>query len=86
MSVENAKVKLDKIVEIRQRIAHSVQHSIAIHLTQVKSFQAHVQHLVECTDADVLERTSDENRKERLPVSHEQSAGNVALVMLKTDE
>jgi hypothetical protein len=76
MSVANAKVKLNKIVNVRHSVAHRVQHCAAIHLNEVKSFQGHVRYLVERMDADIIRRSRRANGKGRSSVSHQQGAGS----------
>lgn len=56
MSEQRAKEKLDKIVNVRGSIAHRVQHSTAIHLNKVKSYQGHIRRLVQHTDAEIRVR------------------------------
>ncbi len=53
MSVEGAKAKLDRIVNVRGSIAHRVQHSTPVRLATVKSYQGHVRRLVGKTDVEI---------------------------------
>jgi hypothetical protein len=56
MSVQRAKEKLDKIVNVRGTIAHRVTHVAPIRLNKVRSYQGHIRRLVQHTDLEVRKR------------------------------